>query len=423
MCLTMRQKDNRPRVLIIGGGFAGLAAARALKHTPVTVTLLDRKNHHLFQPLLYQVATAALSAPDIAAPLRRILRDQNNATVLLAEVQQILPEQKKVLCDAGEYSYDYLVVASGAQSTYFGHDEWRAIAPSLKSLEDALAIRRRVLRTYEMAERTEDLALRAELLSFIVVGGGPTGVELAGALAEIARYTMVRDFRHISSTDVCVHLVESGPRILASFAEHLSIKAKRHLQKLGVHVHENCSIQAVDANGATTPAGRIAARTIVWAAGIAGSALGAFLKAPRDKAGRVFVEPDLRLSNYPQIFVVGDLAAIRDGSKFVPGLAPAAKQAGEHAASNIARLVRGEPTTPFQYVDRGAMATIGRSSGIAAIGRYSISGFWGWVLWLFVHIYFLIGFRNRLVIMFEWAWAYFTFQRSARIILDEVDRD
>jgi NADH dehydrogenase len=406
------------RVVIVGGGFGGLFAARGLKGAPVTVTLVDRQNHHLFQPLLYQVATAGLSSAEIASPIRRILRRQRNATVLMAEARGVDLEGRRLLLADGELRYDVLVVATGAAHSYFGHPEWAEHAPGLKTLDDALELRRRVLLAFEAAEREEDAERRRQWLTFVVIGGGPTGVEMAGALAEIARHALAREFRRIDPRTARVVLVEAGPRILAVYPEELSRKAVLQLEGLGVQVWTGATVTGIDAQGVGMGGDRLAARTVVWAAGVQASALGRALGAPTDRAGRVKVTPELTLPGRPEVFVIGDLAALDQDGRAVPGVAPAAMQMGRHAALNIVRAARGEAPLPFRYRDKGSLATIGRRAGIAWFGgRRTLTGFVAWAAWLAVHIFFLIGFRNRFVVMFTWAWAYFTYQRSARLIL------
>jgi NADH dehydrogenase len=404
-------------VVIVGGGFAGLAAARALARAPVEVTLVDRRNHHLFQPLLYQVATAGLSPAEIAYPIRRILRRQRNARVLLGEAAAIDPAAKRVLLEDGELGYDHLILATGAGHSYFGRDEWERHAPGLKTLEDALEIRRRVLAAFERAEREEDAEARRQWLTFVVVGGGPTGVEMAGAFAEIARHSLARDFRRIDPRSARVILVEAGPRVLPAYPEELSEKAKLQLETLGAQVWLGAPVTAVDGTGVGVGADRIAARTVVWAAGVRASPLARSLGAPLDRAGRVLVEPDLTVPGQPAASVVGDLAAIEQDGRPVPGVAPAAIQMGEHAAANVRRALAGEPLAPFRYRDKGSLATVGRRRAVAVLGRLRLSGFVAWLAWLSVHIFFLIGYRNRLVVLVTWAWAYITFDRSARLIV------
>ena len=410
-----------PRVLILGCGFAGLWAAQALRRAPVEVTVLDRVNHHLFTPLLYQVATAGLSAPSVAGPIRHILAHQRNATVLLGEAKKILVNEKKVILEDGApIAYDYLVVATGSTHSYFGHNEWAPFAPGLKTLADAIEIRRRVLLAFEFAERETDPARRAAWLTFVVIGGGATGVELAGTFAEIARHTLRGEFRRIDPHSARVMLVEGTERVLPAYPADLSRKAQLQLERLGVTVWAGRMVTGVDAEGVSLGTERISARTVIWAAGVAASPLGAGLGAPVDRAGRVRVEPDLSIPGHPEIFVAGDLAAV----DAVPGIAPAAKQMGRHAARNVIKSVRGEKTNAFRYRDYGQLATIGRNAAVATIGKLKLSGFIAWLVWLVAHIYFLINFRNRVVVMMDWAWAYFTYQRYARIVIrtDPGDR-
>jgi len=402
--------------VILGGGFAGLNAARALRREPVEVVLIDRRNHHLFQPLLYQVATAALNPSDIAQPIRKILRTQRNAGVALAEARAIDPARKVVTLADGELPFDFLIVATGATHSYFGHPEWERHAPGLKTLEDALAIRRRVLLAYEAAERETDEARQSAWLTFVVVGGGPTGVELAGALAEIARQGLRDDFRRIDPRRARVILIEAGPRILPGFPERLSHSAVAQLARLGAEVLTGSAVTSIDPEGVTLGERRVAARTVLWAAGVAASPIARSLGVSLDRTGRVPVAPDLSLPGSPNIFVVGDLAALQQDGRPVPGVAPAAIQEGSHAARNIARILRGKPTLPFRYHDKGSLATIGRASAVADFGRLRLSGPIAWLAWLLVHIFFLIGFRNRLRVLFEWVWAYWTYDRGARLI-------
>ncbi len=420
-------KHKPPHLLIVGGGFAGLWATRALADAPLRITLLDRGNHHLFQPLLYQVATAGLSAPDIAAPLRHILRRQQNATVLMGEAVAVDPPGRRVLlADGGAIGYDYLLLAAGATHAYFGHDDWAAHAPGLKTLDDALLIRRRLLSAFERAEAEPDPARQRALLSFAIVGGGPTGVELAGTLAEIARHTLRREFRNIDPRHARVMLVEAGPRILSTFPEALSRKAQRQLEQLGVQVHAGNAVTRIDAEGLTVGNApdeqRIAARTVLWAAGVAASPLARTLGVPLDRAGRVAVDPDLSVPGHPRIFVAGDLASIASDGKPVPGVAPAAKQMGRHAARSIRARLAERPAAPFRYRDFGNLATIGRRAAIVDLRGFRFSGFAAWTFWLAAHIFFLIGFRNRAVVLLDWAVAYWSYQRNARIIMGR-DRD
>lgn len=411
--------DRLPHLLVIGGGFAGLWATRALARAPLRITLLDRSNHHLFQPLLYQVATAGLSAPDIAAPLRHILRRQRNVEVRLGEATSIDPARKQVvLADGTTLDFDYLLLASGATHAYFGNDHWAGHAPGLKSLDDALHLRRRLLLAFERAEACTDPIERAAWLSFAVVGGGPTGVELAGTLAEIARHTLKDEFRHIDPASARVRLVEAGPRVLASFPEELSGRARRQLEKLGVEVSTGVPVTSIDADGYRLGEDFVPARTVVWAAGVAASPLARSLGVPLDRAGRVAVEPDLSVPGQPHVFVAGDLAAVKraDGGP-VPGVAPAAKQMGRHVASTIRARLRGASARPFRYRDFGNLATIGRMAAVVDLHGFKLSGLLAWWFWLAAHVFFLIGFRNRLVVLLNWAWAYWSYQRAARIIL------
>ena len=411
-----------PHVVVIGGGFAGLWATRALAGSPVRVTLLDRRNHHLFQPLLYQVATAGLSAPDIAAPLRHILRRQRNVEVRLGEATGIdLPARRVQLADGDTLHYDHLVVASGATHAYFGRDDWAAHAPGLKTLDDALAIRRRLLLAFERAEATDDPDERAAWLSFAVVGGGPTGVELAGTLAEIARHTLRSEFRRIDPAQARVRLVEAGPRVLASFPESLSVRARVQLERLGVEVLTGQPVEAIDARGFRMGGVDVPARTVLWAAGVAASPLGALLDAPRDRAGRVRVAADLSVPGHPEVFVAGDLAAVEQDGRPVPGVAPAAKQMGAHVARVIRARLAGQAAPAFRYRDFGNLATIGRMAAVVDLHGWKLSGVLAWWFWLAAHVFFLIGFRNRLIVLINWAWAYWSYQRHARIILEAGD--
>lgn len=413
---------KRPHVVIIGGGFGGLAAARALAKAPVTITLIDRRNHHLFQPLLYQVATAALNPSDIAYPIRAVLQRQENARVLLAEAKVIDIAARTVTLDDGLLQYDYLVVATGATHSYFGKD-WGQLAPGLKTVEDALEIRRRVFLAYEAAEREADPRVQQEWLTFAVVGAGPTGVELAGALGEIGLHTLAKDFRTIDPTHVKVVLFEAGDRVLSAYPPKLSDAAKRSLEKRHVEVRLGTRVTAIDDRGITTDTGeRIGARTVLWAAGVQASPLGATLGAPRDRAGRIEVAPDLSVPGHPEIFVVGDLAKMimKDGSQ-VPGVAQGALQGGKHVAKIIAAEVAGRPSRPaFEYWDKGNMATIGRASAVIATKRFAHHGFFAWLLWWVVHIMFLVGFKNRVMAMWHWAWQWFSFKRGARLITGDV---
>ena len=417
-----------PHVLILGGGFGGLWATRALANAPVRITLVDRTNHHLFQPLLYQVATAGLSAPDIAAPLRHILHRQRNVTVLLGEARGIdLAGRSVVLDDAdagcGSLDYDTLIVATGATHAYLGHEDWAAHAPGLKTLDDALAIRRRILTAFEAAEREDDPTLRAAWMNFVVIGGGPTGVELAGTLAEIARHTLPREFRRCDPRQAQIHLLEAGPRVLAALPESLSDSARKQLERLGVSVHTGQAVTAIDAQGVSLGDSRIESRSVLWAAGVAASKLGRQLGVELDRAGRVSVQPDLSVPGHPEVFVIGDLArVVQANGQPVPGIAPAAKQMGTYAATTIRARLCGEPAQPFRYRDYGNLATIGRMAAVVDLGRLKFSGLLAWWFWLTAHIFFLIGFRNRIVVMLDWAWSYWSYQRNARIIIGASTR-
>jgi NADH dehydrogenase len=408
--------DQRPRVVIIGAGFGGLTAAQALKKAPVRLTVIDRQNHHLFQPLLYQVATAALNPSDIASPIRRILRNQQNTEVILAEATAIDVEGKRVILADGEAPYDHLIVATGATHSYFGHNAWEPFAPGLKSIEDALEIRRRVLYAFEAAERETEPVRRRAWLTFVIVGAGPTGVELAGALSEIARHTLARDFRHINPAEARVILLEGTARVLPAYTEDLSEAARRQLVHLGVEVHTGTMVTAIDPEGVNVGPDRIEARTVLWAAGVAASTLARSLGVALDRAGRVQVEPDLSLPGHPEVVVIGDLASLTQDGKPIPGVAPAAIQQGKHAARNLLRSLRGQPRQPFRYVDKGSLATIGRAAAVADLNLIKLSGWIAWLAWLFIHILFLIGFRNRFIVLFQWAWSYVTYDRGARLI-------
>jgi NADH:ubiquinone reductase (H+-translocating) len=413
-----------PQVVIIGGGFGGLYAARALRAAPVRVTILDRRNHHVFQPLLYQVAMAALSAGDIASPIRWILRRQRNVEVLLADVRAIDPARRRLTLADGELSYDYLIVASGATHAYFGHDHWQRTAPGLKTLEDAFDIRRRVLLAFEKAEREPSDERRRRLLSFVVIGGGPTGVEMAGALAEISRQSLARDFRHFDPGTATITLLEAGPTVLSTFPEPLRAFAHKDLERLGVVVRTGAAVTNVLPGHVEVGAEVIPAETVIWAAGVAASPLGATLGVPLDRAGRVLIEPDLTVPGYSNVFVIGDLASLKgEDGKPLPGVAQVAIQMGRHAAANIVRAVEQQPYRRFQYQDLGNMATIGRASAVADLGWLRLHGYLGWLAWLFVHILNLIGFRNRFVVMVQWVWSYFSYQRSIRLITGEPPPD
>jgi len=422
---------DTPRVVIIGGGFGGLDAARTLKHAPVRVTLIDRHNYHLFQPLLYQVATASLSPADIASPIRWVLRHQRNAEVFLADARAIDTAAREVTLDRGAIPYDYLIVAAGSSHAYFGHPEWAAYAPGLKTLDDAIEMRRRVLLAFEAAERESDPEEQRRLLTFVIVGGGATGVELAGALGEIARKTLRKDFRHIRPESSRILILEGGPVILAQFPAALQHSARESLERLGVEVRTNSVVTGVDdrgvlwrpaspisgaAAGAQPMIERIEAETVLWAAGVAASPIAKSLGLPLDRAGRVPAEPTLRVPGHPEIFVVGDICALQQDGQPLPGVAQVAKQEGAQAARNILNALAGRPLEPFRYRDYGTMAVIGRGSAIGVVGGVQIAGFFGWLFWVFLHIFWLIGFRNRIAVFSEWAWAYVTLQRRVRLI-------
>lgn len=414
-------RSELPRVVIVGAGFGGLSAARALRNAPVQVTVIDRRNHHLFQPLLYQVATAELSPADISMPIRGILRGQRNAEVIMAEVTGLEPENKRVLMGENFIPYDYLVLATGAQHSYFGHEEWDQFAPGLKSIPDATAIRRRILLTFEKAELESDPAQQQALLTFVVVGAGPTGVEMAGAIADLAHKSIVRDFRRISPKSARIILVEAGPRILATFPESLARKAQTELEHLGVEVRTGEAVEQVTECGVVIHGEVIPASTVVWAAGVKASPAGKWLGAEVDRAGRVIIERDLTLPGQPDIFVIGDTASLSERGKPLPGVAPVAMQQGRFVAETIRRRLHGDTARKaFHYVDKGNLATVGRSFAIADLGLVKLSGFIAWVTWLVVHIFYLIGFRNRILVMIQWAWAYFTYQRGARLIQEEA---
>jgi NADH dehydrogenase len=419
---------GKPHVVILGAGFGGLEAAKTLAGEDVDVTVVDKRNHHLFQPLLYQVATAGLAATDIAAPIRRVLAKQENCTVLLGRATAIDPQARTVALDGGDgtttLSYDALILACGMTNAYFGHDEWEAAAPGLKSLEEALDVRRRVLLAFEAAERLEsDDEGRRALLTFVVIGGGPTGVELAGALAEIARQTLAQNFRHFDPSEAKVLLVEGGPRVLASFPNELSQYAKEELESLGVEVRTRALAKTIDAHGVTIQEDggeleRIDAHTVLWAAGVGGVPIVKTLGVPLQRGGRVAVDETLAVRGLERVFAIGDIAYLEQDGEALPGVAQVAIQGGARAAKNVVRLLAGRKLVPFRYKNLGEMATIGRSRAVAVIGKMRLTGMLAWLAWLFVHLMALVGFRNRVVVLLEWAWAYVSFQRSARIILD-----
>lgn len=417
--------EHRPHVVVIGGGFGGLAAARNLGRAPVTVTLVDRRNHHLFQPLLYQVATAALNPADIAYPIRAVLAPYKNVRVLLGEVKAVDVASRVVTLDNGSLHYDYLVVATGATHSYFGKDQWASVAPGLKSVEDALEIRRRIFLAYEAAEREGDPVAQKEWLTFVVVGGGPTGVEMAGALGEIGLHTLAKDFRSIDPTQVRVVLFESKDRVLGTYPAKLSSAAKTSLEGRQVDVRVNTLVTAIDDRGVTVKGAsgeeRIGARTVVWAAGVQASSLARSLDAPLDRSGRVIVSPDLSVPGHPEIFVIGDLAKMISAGAEVPGVAQGALQGGKHVAKIIGGLARGGSARPaFRYNDKGNMATVGRAEAVIATKRVALHGLFAWMLWWVVHIFFLVGFRNRVFMMFHWAWSWLTYKRGSRLITGVV---
>lgn len=452
--LLMTQNVNTPRVVIVGAGFAGINAAKALANAPVQVTLVDRKNHHTFQPLLYQVALAVLSPAEIASPVRAVLRSARNVEVLLGEVTGFDLEKRQIRLDgAGDSQavslpYDYLVVASGATHAYFGHPEWAQVAPGLKTLEDAIEIRRRVLMVFENAERDAIAGQPGPPLNFVVIGAGPTGVELAGAIADISKRYMKHDFRAIDPRKSRIILLEGGPCVLAAYPEDLSRSAERQLKEMGVEVRTNALVTNVEPGVVTVGNEKIPATVVLWGAGVAASPLGKLLGAPVDRAGRVMVKNDLSLPGHPEVMVIGDLAAVPVKSqedagsvpatsaastpqpaatkpppaKMVPGVAPAAIQMGKFAARQIKRTIAGKPHEEFHYLDKGTLATIGRSRAVGDFGRIHVSGYFAWLAWLFIHVFFLIGFRNRFMVMLEWAWAYVSYKSSARLITGEEER-
>ncbi len=410
----------RPRIMIVGGGFGGLRAAKSLARLPVEITLVDRKNHHTFQPLLYQVATAGLSPAEIAAPIREILAKYENVEVLLGEVLGFDLERRIVKVRGFDLPYDYLIVASGATHAYFGHDQWVPLAPGLKTVEDALEIRRRVLLAYEIAEREAAVRGHHQPLSFVVVGAGPTGVELAGTLAEIAHKSLAENFRHIDPAKTRILLVEAGPHVLNAYPPDLRRSAVEQLEHLGVEVRTNAAVTDVRSGEVLIGDEVVPAAVVLWAAGVSASPLGRALGAPLDRAGRVLVEPDLSIPGHREVFVIGDLASLNDAEgKMLPGVAPVAMQEGRFVARQIAADLARMPRENFHYVDKGSLATIGRAAAIAQFGKLHISGFIAWLSWLFVHIFFLIGFRNRVVVLFQWAWSYVTYARSVRLITGE----
>ncbi|QDU91157.1 NADH dehydrogenase-like protein [Pirellulimonas nuda] len=422
----------RPKVVIIGGGFGGMAAAKKLRRVDVDVTLVDRRNFHLFQPLLYQVATGALSPANIAAPLRWIFRKQQNCDVVLGEVAGFDLDQKRVRLTDQELPYDILIVAAGSGTSYFGHDDWPALAPGLKTVEDATETRRRIFSAFEAAEREDDPDRRRAWLTFVLVGAGPTGVELAGALCEIARHSLKHDFRRINPAEARVLLIEAGPRVLPAFPEDLSAKAEQSLRRLGVTVRTGVMVTGIDEQGVDVRSGdqdeRIEAHTVLWSAGVRAAPLADRLASAagleQDRGGRLAVEPDLTLPGRPEVLVIGDMASFKhDGPKPLPGVAPVAIEQGRHAAAQVKRFLRGEPLAPFKYRDPGSIATIGRAAAVAEVGRLRFSGFFAWLMWLFIHVMKITGFRNRLLVLMQWGWSYFTYDRSARLITGEDATD
>ncbi len=410
-----------PRVVIVGAGFGGLQAARMLSHYSLRLTLIDRKNHHTFQPLLYQVATAGLSPGEIAAPIRWIVRDRTNIEVLLGEVENFDLSRRVVKLHDLQVPYDYLIVAAGAGHSYFSHDEWEPLAPGLKTIEDALEIRRRVLLAFELAERQATRGEGQVQLNFVVIGGGPTGVELAGTLAEIANRALATEFRAIDPKRTRIILLEGGPRVLPSYADDLSASAQKQLEKLGVEVHTSTMVTGIEPGCVLTGTTRFPAAVILWAAGVAASPLGKKLGVAVDRAGRVLVNNDLSLPGHPEVFVIGDLASLKDSDgKLIPGVAPAAMQQGAAAAHNIECDLRGKPRQGFHYVNKGSLATIGRAAAVAEFKKLHVSGYPAWLAWLFVHIFFLIGFRNRLIVLIQWAWSYLTYERGVRLITGDA---
>jgi NADH dehydrogenase len=404
----------RPRVVIVGAGFGGLMAAQALAHAPVDVTVIDRHNYHLFQPLLYQVATAGLSPADIASPIRSILSRQANATVILANVEGVDTSAKIVEAETGPEHYDFLIVATGARDSYFNHDHWAKFAPALKSLDDATLLRRHILLAFEKAEVESDPLERRRLLTFVVIGGGPTGVEMAGAIVELARKALSKDFRSIDPRQARVILIEAGVRILPSFHAKLSEAARRSLEALGVEVRTSCPATECDEGGVEAGGARIDARTLIWAAGVTASPAGYWLGVETDRVGRAIVNPDLSVPGHPEIFVLGDTAS--PSGRSLPGVAPVAKQQGAYVGRLIKARLEGHDLPPFHYRDYGSLATIGRKRAVVEIGRFRVTGFIAWLIWSVAHIYFLIGFRNRLAVALNWIWNYLTFQRGARLI-------
>ena len=413
----MSMRQDRPRVVIVGAGFGGLSAAKALAGSPFEVVLIDRQNYHLFQPLLYQVATAGLSPADIAAPIRAIFAGQKNTTVLLGSVQEVCPARREVIAGDRRIPYDYLVIATGAQHTYFGHEEWASFAPGLKTVDDATRLRAKILLAFERAESEQDELKRRRWLNFVVIGGGPTGVELAGAIAELAKRALAKDFRTIDPRCARIVLVEAGPRILPTFDASLSLEAQKGLERLGAEIRLGQPVTQCDSGGVQIGQEFIPAATVIWAAGVKASPAGDWLGVPTDRAGRVVVGPDFSVPGYPEVFVIGDTASAMDlNGKLLPGVAPVAKQQGQHVAGLLLARLRGASEPRFRYRDFGSLATIGRKLAVAEIGGVRLSGFAAWLLWSVAHVYFLIGFRNRTVVALTWLWSYLTFERGTRLI-------
>lgn len=406
---------NSKKVVIVGGGFGGLAAAKALaRQADLQITLIDQKNHHLFQPLLYQVATAGLNPADIAIPIRSVLSRAGNVSVHMAKVENIQLAERRVVCQSISFDYDFLIIACGAQHSYFGHSEWEPFAPGLKTVEQATEIRRRILCAFESAENETDPAKQQALLNFVIVGGGPTGVELAGAIADISRNVIVKDFRRINPANAKIILVEAGPRVLAAFSEKLSRRAESDLQKMGVTVRTNSRVAHIDAEGVVIGNERIPSSAVIWAAGVQAAQISRQLGLPLDKAGRISVRPDLSIPGHPEAFVVGDIAAVEGQS--VPGLAPAAIQGGRKAAENIVASLRGQPRRDFRYWDKGQMATIGKWKAVAQLKKMEVGGYLAWLAWIFIHLIYLVGFKNRITVLAEWAWSYLFSKRGSRLI-------
>jgi NADH dehydrogenase len=410
-------QNQKPRVIIVGAGFGGLEAAKKLAHKDVLITVIDRTNYHLFQPLLYQVATAALSPADIAAPVRSVLSKSKNLEVILAEVESVDVAAKKVKTTDLEFDYDYLILATGARHSYFGHNDWEKLAPGLKSLEDAIELRRRILMAFEYAEKTNDEAARKAAMTFVIIGGGPTGVEMAGAIAEISRHTLAKDFRHIDPSRARVILIEGGRRLLAGYPEDLSQSAQKQLTALGVDVRTGMQATNLNEHGVQLGDEFIPCRVKIWAAGNNASFVGKVLGVPVDRVGRVVVNDDLTIPNHPEVQVIGDLANFsHQTGEPLPGVSPVAMQQGRHAARNVLAMIKGRRPRRFRYWDKGTLATIGRNKAVADLRFVHLSGLPAWLAWLFVHIFFLVGFRNRLLVLFQWAWAYLTFDKGARLI-------